>query len=149
MAAAVGIQTAKIGDAAAIAHLHRTARAEAMPWLPVLHSLQDDLRYFRDVVLHNEQVWVASNAAAVLGFAATANGWLNHLYVSPEQWRGGLGRTLLEAAQTHVPSGLQLWTFQHNQMARRFYATHGFREVEFTNGQDNEERCPDVRMMWP
>jgi len=41
--------------------------------------------------------------------------------------------------------GLQLWTFQANREARRFYERHGFTAVEETDGTTNEERLPDMR----
>jgi hypothetical protein len=47
------------------------------------------------------------------------------------------------------PEGFQLWTFQANTGARRFYARHSCREVEWTNGEHNEEKTPDVRLVWP
>ena len=40
--------------------------------------------------------------------------------------------------------GRVVYTFQANAGARRFYERHGFVPVEFTDGQANEERCPDV-----
>ena len=42
---------------------------------------------------------------------------------------------------------LFLWTFVANQKARAFYRREGFREVEQTEG-DNEEGLPDVRLTW-
>ena len=42
---------------------------------------------------------------------------------------------------------MQLWAFQSNTGALRFYERHGFVAVEETDG-DNEERAPDVRMVW-
>jgi hypothetical protein len=39
---------------------------------------------------------------------------------------------------------VRLWCFQANSGARRFYERHGFVAVEFTDGHDNEEGCPDV-----
>ena len=47
------------------------------------------------------------------------------------------------------PDGLELWTFQVNVGARRFYERHGFRAVELTDGSANEEHEPDVRYVWP
>ena len=43
---------------------------------------------------------------------------------------------------------MQLWTFQQNARARRFYEERGFRAVEFTDGEGNEEKTPDVRYEW-
>ena len=43
----------------------------------------------------------------------------------------------------------QLWTFQDNARARRFYEARGFVAEEFTDGAGNEEKTPDVRYVWP
>ena len=45
-------------------------------------------------------------------------------------------------------AALELRCFQANTRARRFYETHGFRAIRFTDGADNEERTPDVRYRW-
>ena len=39
---------------------------------------------------------------------------------------------------------IRLYTFQANLGARRFYERHGFSAIEFTDGEGNRERCPDV-----
>ena len=41
-----------------------------------------------------------------------------------------------------------LWTFQQNAGARRFYERHGLAAIEFTEGEGNEEKTPDVRYEW-
>ena len=43
-----------------------------------------------------------------------------------------------------LPLPVRLQTFQENTLARRLYEARGFRAVEFTDGQKNEEHCPDV-----
>jgi putative acetyltransferase len=43
---------------------------------------------------------------------------------------------------------LDLWTFQANAQARRFYEHRGFRLVELTDGSANEEETPDARYRW-
>jgi hypothetical protein len=45
-------------------------------------------------------------------------------------------------------SRLELWTFQRNANARRFYETHGFRCARLTDGRDNEEHEPDALYEW-
>ncbi|MBL4878611.1 MAG: GNAT family N-acetyltransferase [Hyphomonas sp.] len=130
-----------------------------MPWLPVIHSPDEELEFFRNQVLPDQTVIVADNMDQVAGFAAYTHGWLNHLYVAPDAWRGGIGSELLRQVQAAsssellrqvqaASSSLQLWTFQGNTTARRFYARFRFEEVEFTNGRRNEEKMPDVRMVW-
>jgi GNAT superfamily N-acetyltransferase len=73
---------------------------------------------------------------------------LDQLYVDPP-WRGhGIGDRLVELAKQRRATGLELWTFQVNAPARRFYERHGFVEAERTDGTRNEEREPDVRYVW-
>lgn len=140
-------RVASVSDARAIARLHRASREAAMPWLPVIHSPDEELEFFRNQVLPDQAVIVADNMDQVAGFAAYTHGWLNHLYVAPDAWRGGIGSELLRQVQA-ASSSLQLWTFQGNTTARRFYARFRFEEVEFTDGRRNEEKMPDVRMVW-
>jgi GNAT superfamily N-acetyltransferase len=83
----------------------------------------------------------------VLGFAATREGWLDHLYVDPLRHGQGVGSMLLSKAREERAS-LELWTFQRNGQARRFYERNGFRLVELTDGSGNEEREPDARYCW-
>ena len=54
----------------------------------------------------------------------------------------------VDRAKAAHPDGLQLWTFQANAPAQRFYERHGFHEVERTDGAGNEERSPDIRYRW-
>lgn len=140
------IDVGQPSDAAALAHVHRAARQMAMPWMPDLHSPADDRIYFA-AVLRRENVLVARQGDAVAGFIAIHQDWLNHLYIAPPYWRRGIGATLLKAASKEL-SELQLWTFQQNHAARAFYAAQGFTEVELTDGSGNEEKLPDVRMIW-
>ena len=134
-------------DAPAIAKVHRISRQEAMPWLPVVHTAEEDLAFFRDVVLPDQNVFVADMSGYLAGFIAYQGDWLNHLYIHPDHARRGIGSDLLAKAQAGSPV-LQLWTFQQNLNARAFYARHGFSEVELTDGASNEEKTPDVRMTW-
>ncbi|MDJ0919596.1 MAG: GNAT family N-acetyltransferase [Henriciella sp.] len=118
-----------------------------MPWLPVVHTPEEDQAFFRGTVLSNQSVFVAETAGQVIGFVAYESDWLNHLYVVPAFFRRGIGSALLSKAQTDA-NLLQLWVFQQNYDARAFYFRHGFTEVEFTDGASNEEKTPDVRMIW-
>ena len=59
----------------------------------------------------------------------------------------GIGSALLDHAKARRPDGLDLWAFQSNTGARRFYERHGFVAVAETDG-DNEEGAPDVRYRW-
>jgi GNAT superfamily N-acetyltransferase len=130
-----------------VVDVFRRSREAAMPWLPVLHPREEDLAYFGGQIAA-QQSWVIEVDGHVRAFAIADTGWLNHIYVEPELRGTGLGTSLVREAQATFPAGLQLWVFERNVAARAFYATLGFREVEFTDGSGNEERTPDVRMQW-
>ena len=58
-----------------------------------------------------------------------------------------IGHRLLRDAQKQE-TALELWTFQANEGAQRFYLREGFKEVERTDGQGNDEKLPDIRYRW-
>ena len=64
--------------------------------------------------------------------------------LAPNHVGNGIGTLLLAHALKTLPSPVRLHTFQANHGARRFYERHGFTAIAFTDGQGNEERCPDV-----
>lgn len=119
----------------------------AMPWLPDLHTPEEDEAYFSERVLPAQTVLIADDGDAAAAFIAFADGWVHHLYVAPQHWARGYGSALLGRAKSAAPQ-LQLWAFQGNLRARRFYARHGFQEVELTDGVGNDEKTPDVRLVW-
>ena len=129
-----------------MARLFRTVRRACLPYLPDLHTPDEDLGFFRDPCSPNARCWVAQ-AGAIDGFIAFRAGWVDHLYVRPERQRQGLGKALLALAMNGA-SPLRLWVFQRNSAAIRFYRACGFREIERTDGSRNEEREPDMLMEW-
>lgn len=135
-------------DAAALAVVHRAAMRISLPFLPELHTPAEDVRFFAERFLPANEVWVAEAQGQIVGYVGFDPDWINHLYVHPDHQGGGLGPELLAKS---MADGLpkQLWTFQKNVRARRFYEQRGFRAVRFTQGEDNEEREPDVLYAWP
>lgn len=63
-----------------------------------------------------------------------AGDWLDQLYVDPARTGKGVGSELLAMAKSERPHGLQLWAFESNLGARRFYERHGFVAAERTDG---------------
>ena len=142
------IRRATDADAPAIAEVWLRSFAGAYPF-PHAHTDDDVRRWIRDEIVPHKEVWVAEDARGLVGFIALAPGWVEHLYLDPAAQGEGLGRALLELAQARDTTGqLQLYTFQVNDRARRFYARNGFVEVELGDGASNEERQPDVRLVW-
>jgi GNAT superfamily N-acetyltransferase len=140
------MRRAEPGDAAAVARLHRAVRQASLPYLPDLHSPEEDLWFFRERVFPVCQVWVAGSDRLV-GFCAHRPGWIDHLYVEPYRQGRGLGSAFVtQAKQAH--GELRLWVFQRNVAAVRFYEARGFRLVQRTNGSRNEENEPDALFEW-
>jgi GNAT superfamily N-acetyltransferase len=141
------IRRATIADAESAARVF-TASFASMNFLPKIHTSDEDRAFVRHLIADKE-VWVAEHGDQILGIACWHNGWLEQLYVDPAHHNGGTGTALLARVMKEHAEGFQLWTFQANAGARRFYERHGFTAVEFTDGAHNEENTPDVRYVWP
>ena len=133
-------------DAAEIALLLRRTLSAALPWLPLLHTPEEDRAFIAGHVLPTCTVWVAVTER-IVGFIAFRKGWIDHLYVDVSHHGRGIGSALLEKAFIAEPE-LGLWAFQRNTDALSFYERKGFRIVERTDGARNEEREPDARLAW-
>jgi GNAT superfamily N-acetyltransferase len=133
-------------DSEEIARILRTC-FDAMTYLPVLHTPEEDVSFIRNIVFSKCKVWVAKDEKKIVGFCAFRSGWVDHLYILPEYHRRGIGTALLAKAIA-ANQELTLWTFQKNSQARVFYESHGFIVAEMTDGQGNEEKEPDVRYIW-
>jgi GNAT superfamily N-acetyltransferase len=136
-------------DGRAVAAVFGAARA-GMAYLPVLHTAKEDAAYFSEHVVGADgmSVMVAELAGVVVGFGAVGEGWLHHLYVVPAYQGQAIGSALLDWAKSASPGGLQLWVFEENAGALRLYRRGGFVEVERTDGSQNMEGVPDIRMHW-
>ena len=147
---AVHLRRAEPSDADAVADLYVRARHHAVPAIPPLRPADDGARaWIAGVVRASREVWVAeTDDGDVVALMLLEGDWIEQLYVDPA-WTGhGIGTRLVEVAKGRRPEGLQLWTFQSNHAAHRFYERHGFVAVERTDGPNNQERSPDVRYVW-
>jgi len=134
-------------DAPALARILFDCFRVSLPFLPQLHTVAENVAFMTGWLMPNHQVWLAEEAGAVVGYAAFDAGRIQHLYIAPEAQGRGVGpRLLAKAMEDGGPK--DLWTFQQNDRARRFYEARGFEAVEFTDGADNEEKTPDVRYLW-
>jgi putative acetyltransferase len=135
-------RSAEQNDAEAVARLHHLTRETSMPYLPALHTLDEGIVFF-STVIDQRTVLVTELDGAIVGYCAYGDGWLDHLYVHPDLQGQGIGSELLNRAITDSDS-LQLWVFQRNSGAIRFYERFGFKLVRQTDGAENEEREPDA-----
>jgi chorismate mutase/GNAT superfamily N-acetyltransferase len=136
-------------DTDAVAAMFSATRRAAVPSMPPpVHTVEEDRAWLADQLGGDREAWVAERDGRILGLLLLEDDWLHSLYVDHAHQGEGIGSVLVQLAQSLRPGGLRLWVFQSNAGARRFYARHGFVEVELTDGAHNEEQAPDVRMEW-
>lgn len=118
---------------------------------PPAHPDDDVRRWLATELLPSNEVWVATDpddADRVVAFMALSDTKVEQLYVVPGWIGHGLGRRFVAIAKSRRPAGLDLWCFQVNAGARRFYERNAFVSVLFGDGSTNEERQPDILYRW-
>jgi GNAT superfamily N-acetyltransferase len=119
-----------------------------LTFLPMLHTIESYRWYVANVMLKQYAVMVAEDDTGIVSFLACRDEEMGQFYTRPDRIGRGAGTQLIEAAKSSGVAALELWCFQANLRARRFYEARGFRAIRFTDGADNEERMPDVRYRW-
>ena len=147
MAIEFDCRSATIGDAAAIASVFSPS-FRLLTFLPMLHTEEEDRRFIENVILAECEVRVAKTDGAIISFLARRDEEIRLLHTHPAYLGMGAGTRLVEAAKASGVAALELWCFQANTGARRFYEARGFCPVRFTIGENNEEKMPDVRYRW-
>jgi len=115
-------------------------------WMPVLHTREEDEGFVAGL-LASQVVRVAQAAGAPLGFLARQGGKVQALHVTSGARGQGIGRALVDEVKAAEPQ-VELWTFQANLRALSIYRREGFDEAARTDGNDNDERLPDVHLIW-
>ncbi|EDY44139.1 GNAT family N-acetyltransferase [Streptomyces sp. SPB074] len=136
-------------DARGAAEVWLRSFAAALPGVRRAHADDAVREWFAHIVVPGLETWVAERGGGdLVGVLALSDGELEQLYLAPEARGRGLGDRFVALAKERRPAGLDLWTFQVNAPARRFYERHGFVVAEETDGRRNEEKEPDVRYVW-
>ncbi|WEX85927.1 GNAT family N-acetyltransferase [Sinorhizobium garamanticum] len=121
---------------------------DATAWMPRVHAATDVERHYRETVFADRAIIVADREGEVVGFLAQSpEAYVTALYVDERHRRGGVGARLLREAKKRAPDELNLWTFERNADAHRFYEREGFVAVGRTDGE-NEEGLPDILYRW-
>jgi GNAT superfamily N-acetyltransferase len=147
MATRFRCRRATLDDADGIAAVFSSS-LRLLTFLPVLHTVEEDRRFIENIILKECEVIVAEGDPGIVSFLALNGEEIRLLYSHPDFIGSGAGSLLLDAVKKSSVAALELWCFQANERARRFYEERGFRAVRFTDGQDNEEKVPDVRYRW-
>jgi GNAT superfamily N-acetyltransferase len=137
----------ELADMDAAAGVHRIAFDHALPTLAGLHTPEEDRWFFRERVFAACELWGAFEGTDMTGMIAFRKDWIDQLYVLPRAQGKGAGSALLGRAKDAFDR-LQLFTFQRNLPARRFYEARGFALVGESDGSGNEEREPDALYLW-
>jgi GNAT superfamily N-acetyltransferase len=144
----VSIRRAGHDDAAGVAGVYLRSFRAALPTVRLAHDDDQVRAWVRQHVIADTDCWVAVDGDEVVAMLSLLPGWVDQLYVAPERTGEGIGRRLLDLAKERSDGRLELWTFQVNGAARRFYERNGFAAVELTDGAGNDEGEPDVRYLW-
>ena len=139
---------ALLTDAGRVAEIFLSSRKEFLSFAPLAHSDQEIESWICETLIPASRVIVAERDGRLLGMMALREdedfGWIEHLYLDPAEVNRGIGSEFIGRAKAELRHPIRLHTFQQNLDGRRFYERHGFCAIEFTEGETNEERCPDV-----
>ncbi|MDP3706301.1 MAG: GNAT family N-acetyltransferase [Legionellaceae bacterium] len=147
----LSMRIATQSDASVIANLYLASRKKYISFAPLVHSDTAIQQWMHDILIPSAQVWVVEKNDVIIGMMAIDEiqgvNWIEQLYVLPEAVGHGAGSLLMAKAKS-LNSSIRLRTFQENLSARRFYERHGFKILEFSDGSENEEQCPDMLYEW-
>ena len=119
-----------------------------LTFLPMLHPIERYRRFVASVLLKECVVTVIEDDTGIISFLALQSEEVRQFYTRPDRIGRGAGTQLIEAVKSSGVAALELWCFQANARARRFYKARGLRAIGFPDGADNEEWVPDVRYRW-
>jgi GNAT superfamily N-acetyltransferase len=135
-------------DHTAVAYVLVESRAAFLPFIAPSYKPDEIRAWVSNHLIPKGQVTLAVVEDKVVAVLATSvedkAAWIEQLYVLPGYDGQGIGSRLLGHAESYLKPPIRLHTFQQNVRARKFYESKGFKAVAFSDGQNNEEKCPDV-----
>ena len=130
------VRPAKREDIESAFQVQRAASLAALGHIypPDRYAFPDDAiraRWQQAVGTTEGTVIVAERDGRVVGVAAAKDGWLDGLYVLPEEWGNGVAGRLHDGALSALAAAgattARLWVLEDNTRARRFYERRGWR----------------------
>ncbi|MGD1952021.1 MAG: GNAT family N-acetyltransferase [Leptolyngbyaceae cyanobacterium] len=85
--------------------------------------------------LFDGEVWVACKDNAIVGFVAFDDDEVTWLYVSPDYYRQGIGRLLLQQAIRRCGKTVGTSVLSGNDAALTLYLSEGFKIIETKTGK--------------
>ncbi len=145
-------RSATQSDTEVVVKVYLISRKEFVPFAPIAHSEKAVYEWMHNILIPESQVTVVERDSKIIGMMALSTtegtGWIDQLYLHPDAVGQGIGTKLIERAKAELGSPIWLYTFQENLRAIRFYERHGFKAIQYSDGSENEENCPDILYEW-
>jgi len=142
------LRKANIEDTESVLQILSSSRLQYLPYAKSPHTREETLYWVKNILIPTDRVVIGQSEGVDIGVLATSIneniGWIDQLYLTPGYVDKGFGTELLKHALSSLPRPVRLWTFQQNVKAIRFYERNGFAAIKHTNGEENEENCPDI-----
>jgi ribosomal protein S18 acetylase RimI-like enzyme len=148
----INLRQATLADTKDIFKVYLASRKTFISFAPLIHSDEVVFQWVQNILMPNSELYVVEVNNKVVAMMALSKkkglSWIEQLYVSPKFIGQGIGSLLITKAKNRLSPPIYLRTFQQNEAARRFYEKHGFCVLEFSDGSNNEENCPDIVYEW-
>jgi hypothetical protein len=143
----VSIRRATSRDVDGVADVWLRSRKASIPAIPpTIHDADEVRAWLAEIVHSARDLWVVSGPEILAMMLLDGHGSTSSMSTRPVP-AGVSVRVFSPRQRPCSPIDLNLWTFQGNTRARRFYERHGFVGYEMTDG-DNEEGAPDIHYRW-
>jgi ribosomal protein S18 acetylase RimI-like enzyme len=144
----ISLRTATPADASRTTEILLASRRAFLPYAPFAHSDEEVRHWIRNLLIPSGDVTLGLRNDEIVGVLAVSTHehitWIDQLYVHPTFVGQGVGVALLTSVTSSDANSIRLYTFQQNVRARSFYERHRFVPIQFSDGSENEEKCPDV-----
>jgi GNAT superfamily N-acetyltransferase len=144
----LNIRAANTHDADRVSEILISARKTFLSYAPSPHTDDEVCDWVSNSLIPGAGVLVCELEREVVAMLALSHNkninWIDQMYIHPQHVNKGIGTALITHVLGSTYKPILLYTFQRNTGARRFYERHGFRAIQFSDGKNNEEQCPDV-----
>ena len=111
------------------------------------HSWEEQLNYLKTIMKeYRGYLVIEKSSDKVIGMMAVGGSELDQLYIHVNYQGIGIGTQLINLAKELSPGKLQLFTFEVNKKAQRFYEKHGFTVIQ--RGIESQSGMADIRYEW-
>lgn len=106
---------ANLSDVEVISTIYLDSRKRCISFAPLIHSDESIHKWVREILIPTSQLIVAEADSVVIGMMALSKkegiGWIDQLYIVPENVSQGIGTLLVKAAKVMLGSPIRLHTF--------------------------------------